>query len=82
MLNSETMKIICDVVIFALGAGSIYLLSLNNKYSGYGMIAGLIAQPFWFIHAYMTDSLGIFLVSVVYAASYINGVRNFFFRKK
>jgi hypothetical protein len=81
MMDWGTIKIICDIAIFVFGVGSICLLSLNNKWSGYGMVAGLIGQPFWFLHAYMTNSWGIFLVNVFYMCFYINGVRNFFFRK-
>ena len=69
-------------MIFVLGAGGILLLAMNNKYSKWGMVLGLIAQPFWYMHAYMTGSWGFFAENIVYTAFYIFGVYNWFKKQR
>lgn len=76
----EILKIISDFMAFVLTTGGIYLLSRNDKYSKWGAVIGLAAQPFWFILAVLTESPGIFLTAVVLTAFYLNGIRNFFKR--
>jgi hypothetical protein len=78
----SVLEIVCQTMIFICGAGSIYLLSRNDKYSKYGMVLGLVSQPFWYITAYLTNSYGIFAVNLVYTMSYINGIFKWFYSHK
>lgn len=78
----KTLDFVCQIMIFVLGASGIYLLSRNDKYSKWGFVLCLLSQPFWFISAYITNSWGIFAVSVIYCASYINGIKNWFYKTK
>lgn len=72
---------ISEVLIFVLGSGAVFLLNLNNRWSKWGAIIGLLSEPFWFLSAWESASWGIFAVSFIYTISYINGVYNFWFRK-
>lgn len=72
---------ISEAMIFVLGSGAVFLLNLNNKWSKWGAIIGLLSEPFWFFSAWQSGSWGIFAVSFIYTISYINGVYNFWFRK-
>ena len=73
---------ITEVMIFVLGSGAIFLLNLNNRWSRWGAVLGLISQPFWFLSSYASGSWGIFAVSFTYTISYIIGVYNFWLRNK
>ena len=72
---------VAEVMIFVLGSGAVFLLNLNNRWSRWGAIIGLLSEPFWFLSAYASNSWGIFAVSFIYTFSYICGVYNFWFRK-
>ncbi len=41
----------------------------------YGCLAGLAAQPFWFIETASAGQWGIFAVSILYTAGWLRGVR-------
>ena len=73
---------ITEIMIFVLGSGAAFLLNLNNRWSRWGAVVGLISEPFWFLSAYMSGSWGIFAVSFIYTFSYIIGVYNFWIRDK
>lgn len=77
----DFLIIIVEIMIFVCGAGSIILLNLNNKYSKYGAVIGLIGQPFWFISAVRGESWGIVAASVMYSVSYCVGIYSFWLRK-
>jgi nicotinamide riboside transporter PnuC len=68
---------ISQVAIFFLGFTSIVLVARKNKW---GFVLGLAAQPFWFITSYANGQWGIFLVSFLYAASWIYGIYEWFFK--
>jgi nicotinamide riboside transporter PnuC len=71
--------VVSQVVIFIFGAGSIILVARKNKW---GFVLGLLAQPFWYITAYVNGQWGIFFVSFVYTASWIYGIYEWFFKDK
>ena len=77
----DWLDTICQAAIFALGAAGIYLLGRNDKSSKYGMILGLMSQPFWFVSTWRSGSWGMFAVSFVYTMMYANGIRNWFGKK-
>ena len=79
---SDWFLILTEIMLFVCGAVSIFLLNLNNRYSKYGVIIGLIGQPFWYISAYNSQSWGIFSVSILYSISFIVGIYNFWFKNK
>ncbi len=75
------MNAFIQIMIFACGAGSIYLLNRHDKYSKYGAIIGMIGQPFWYISTWETASWGIFFANFIYTYSYAIGIYNFWLKK-
>jgi hypothetical protein len=76
------MYAVSQIMIFILGAGGIYLLSRNDRWSKWGPVIALASEPFWFYTAIADKSWGVFAVSFVYTVFYALGVYNFWFRKK
>ena len=68
---------ISQVAIFVFGVAAIILVARRNKW---GFVFGALAQPFWFYTAYVNQQWGVFLVSFVYAASWIYGIWQWFFK--
>lgn len=77
----STLLDIAEIMIFVLGSGAVFLLNLNNRWSRWGAVLGLISEPFWFLSAYASGSWGVFAVSFIYTISYVVGIYNFWFRK-
>lgn len=70
---------ISQIAIFVLGITSIILIAKKNKW---GFVIALATQPFWFITSFLNKQWGIFLVSFVYALSWIFGIYEWFFKNK
>ncbi len=64
-----------QIAIFLFGITSIFLLGRKNKW---GMVAGLAAQPFWFITTYLHEQWWLFLVTILYTGVWISGIRTWF----
>ncbi|MBW2995744.1 hypothetical protein KY332_00425 [Candidatus Woesearchaeota archaeon] len=71
--------LISQIGIFVLGIGAIILVALKNKW---GFVLGFLSQPFWFITSYINKQWGIFLVSFVYAFTWLFGIYQWFFKDK
>ncbi|MBP9727936.1 MAG: nicotinamide mononucleotide transporter [Candidatus Moranbacteria bacterium] len=74
-----SLDIIAQVGITVFGVGSVFLLARKNKW---GTVLGLLSQPFWFATAIINDQWGIMILNVVYSATWIYGVYNWFFSDK
>jgi hypothetical protein len=70
---------IAQIGLFALSVSAILLVARKNKW---GFVAGLLAQPFWFLTAYLNGQWGVFLTSAVLTISWAYGVYNWFFKDK
>jgi len=73
------LDIIAQIGIFIFGIAAIILVSRKNKW---GFVFGLISQPFWYITSYLNGQWGVFLVSVVYTASWAYGIYEWFYRER
>jgi len=73
-----------QIIITICGISSIWLVGRKENWRKYGYVIGLVAQPFWFIWAYQTESWGILIMSIFYAYSWAQGVYNHFeeFKKR
>ncbi len=71
-------EILTQGAIFILGGTSIILIAKKNKW---GFVIGLCSQPFWIITSYNNEQWGIFLLSLVYTATWIFGIYEWFFSK-
>ena len=72
---------IAQVGIFIFGGGSVLLLSLNNRWSKYGPVAGFVGLPA-FLYAGLHDGAwGLIVLQVVMASFHIVGIYSFWFRK-
>ena len=66
--------------IFTCGVGAIILVGLDpsNPLQRWGFVLGLISQPCWIHFSFRTKSWGVFLLSLIYTGSWINGIKNNF----
>lgn len=78
----EIMGNIAQVFIFIFGVSAIYLVGRTDELRKWGFVAGIISQPFWYYTAFTNEQWGIFIMSIFYSYSWINGFRNNFLRKK
>lgn len=64
--------------IFICGVGAIILVGLDssNPLQRWGFVLGLISQPCWLHFSFRTKSWGVFWLSLIYTASWINGINN------
>ncbi len=74
-----SLDIIAQIGITVFGIGSVVFLARKNKW---GTVLGLLSQPFWFATAIMNDQWGIMVLNVIYSATWIYGVYNWFFSDK
>ena len=70
---------ISQVGVAIFGVTSIILVSKKNKW---GFVLGLLSQPFWFITSFINEQWGVFFLSMVYTASWIFGIYEWFFKDK
>lgn len=70
---------ISQILIFILGVCSIILISRKNKW---GFVLGLLSQPFWFITSFLNKQWGVFFLSLVYTASWVYGIYEWFYKDK
>ena len=75
---SETLDTISQVAIALLGVASILLIAKKNKW---GFVLGLLAQPFWYITAYVNKQWGIFLLNFAFTGTWILGIYEWFYKK-
>lgn len=69
--------LIAQIGIAVFGITAIILVSRKNKW---GFVFGLLSQPFWFATAILNEQWGVFLLSIIYAGSWIYGIYEWFFK--
>lgn len=69
------IDLIAQVGITIFGISSIFLVARKNKW---GMVLGLLSQPFWFITTIVHHQWGIVLLNVIYSIMWTYGVYNWF----
>lgn len=74
----NALDMVAQIGIAVLGVSSILLLAKKNKW---GFVCGLLAQPFWFLTAFLNKQFGVLLLSVVYSLSFAYGVYEWFYKK-
>lgn len=70
---------ISQIGIFIFGILSVFLIARKNKW---GVICGLLSQPFWMATSIMHQQWGISLINVVYSATWIYAVYSWFKKDK
>jgi hypothetical protein len=73
---------ISQIMLFLFGTLAVLLLTLNNRWSKWGPIIGVLAQPFFFYSAISDEAWGLFAVTFVYLFIYIYGIYNFWIKKE
>ena len=73
-------KIVEQCGLFILGVAAIILVGLDptNPLQRWGFVVGLASQPFWIWFSIRTKAWAVFLISIVYTGSWINGIINNF----
>lgn len=68
-------------LILILSTTSIWLVARTEKWSRWGFIVGLIAQPFWLYSSIKNDQWGIVILTLFYTYSWSMGIYNYFVKK-
>ncbi|MFH0832355.1 MAG: hypothetical protein V1900_01370 [Candidatus Aenigmatarchaeota archaeon] len=71
--------IIAQVGLTILTISAVILVARKNKW---GFVTGILAQPFWFITAYLNQQWGVFLTSIALTFSWALGIYEWFFKGK
>jgi len=74
----STLDLISQFGVSILGATAIVLVAKKNKW---GFVLGALSQPFWFITSFINEQWGVFIVSFIFAASWLLGIYEWFFKK-
>lgn len=68
-------------MILIFGCSAIWLVSRKEKWKRWGYIAGLFAQPFWFYTSYQGQQWGIFILTMFYSYSWLQGIYFYWIKK-
>jgi hypothetical protein len=70
-----------NIMIFILGASSIWFVSRKEKWKRWGYIIGLCGQPFWIYMSITTHQWGLLALTFVYIFSWLQGIYNYWIKK-
>lgn len=65
---------IVQIAIFILGAPALWLIGRPEKWSRWGFVLGLCAQPFWYISIIQNHQYGILALNILYTYSWCQGI--------
>jgi len=68
------MDIFTQIMIFILGVPALWLLGRPEKWSRYGFILGLLAQPFWYYQTLCNKQYMILALNIIYTFSWCQGI--------
>jgi nicotinamide riboside transporter PnuC len=71
-----------QIAILIFGASSIWLVSRKEQWKRWGYILGLCGQPFWFYLTITTNQWGMFILTLFYTYSWIQGIYNYWIKIK
>ena len=67
--------------IIVFGVAAIWLVGLKDpKLMRWGYVCGILSEPFWLWSTWQAEQWGIFALAIFYTVSWINGLRNHFFK--
>ena len=69
-----------QLVIGVLGLAAAWLLGLppGHAWAKWGFVAGLVAQPFWFLATWRARQWGMFACALFYTGAWVQGIVNHF----
>jgi len=70
-----------NIMIFLLGASSIWFVSRKEKWKRWGYIIGLCGQPFWIYMSINTHQWGLLALTFVYIYNWSMGIHNYWIKK-
>jgi hypothetical protein len=73
---------IIQVAIPVISGSSIWLLSRHETWRRWGFIVGLAGQPLWFYTTIKAAQWGIFALSVWFTYAHVQGIYNFWLRRR
>ena len=76
------VDIICQIMIFTLGAITIFLLAQKNKWQRWGYIIGLTQEVFWYTTTFRAKQWGIFALCFIYTFCFLLGIWNHWIKKE
>lgn len=72
---------ISQLFIFLLGAPALWLVGRPEKWSRWGFVLGLAAQPFWYWTTIENQQWGMLALNIVYTYNWSQGIYYRFFKK-
>lgn len=75
----NTWDAVANVGIAVFGIASILLIARKNKW---GLVCGLLSEPFWFATAITNRQWGIVLLDIAYTVSWAYGCYKWFSKKE
>jgi len=75
------MDILCQVWIGLFGMTAVWLVGRLEKWSRWGYICGLLAQPAWFYTTISHGQYGITFLSIFYTYSWSQGAYNHWIKR-
>ena len=73
---------IIQVLILILSASAIWLVSQKSKWSRWGHIVGLAAQPLWALTTIQNEQWGLFVLTLFYSYCWSMGIYNYWIKKE
>ena len=76
IISHFTLEAVLQYIILIGGGITIYLITrVSTRKRMYGYILGALIEPIWLWDAYLDHNWGIFLLCLVYTASYWDGFK-------
>jgi len=75
-------NIIIQTLVFLLGVSSIWFIGRKEKWSRWGYVFGILAQPLWVYISIIEEQWGILVLSVFYFYSWGQGIYNYWIKKE
>jgi hypothetical protein len=72
---------ISQVIIFVLGVPALWLVGRPEKWSRWGFVLGLLAQPAWYYSTITNHQYGIVALNVFYTFCWLQGIYYGFIKK-
>jgi len=75
------MDVIAQIWIIVFGCSAIWLVGRLEHWKRWGYICGILSQPAWFYTAIVNEQWGIFVLSLFYTYSWMQGTYNYWWKR-
>lgn len=68
------MDIVSQIMILVLGVPALVLLGRPERWSRWGFVCGLAAQPFWYYQTITNHQYMILCLNIIYTFAWLQGI--------